>query len=109
MEQMEWLLLASVAQAHLTLLLSKATIFDRPRKWISAQHPLLAELLSCPMCKGWWLAFPFVGLHPIRWLFVAGLGHLIYTAREKYLPCEACAAKAPTSFKVMNITSTSDV
>lgn len=93
---MNWqILLSSFAQAHLTLLLSKGTIFDRfwPKR--------LSALRSCPMCLGFWTAgivSIFVGWK--LWLGIAAIGHLIYLIREKYLPCAACSAPELPAFKI---------
>lgn len=88
-------------QAHLTLLFSEGKIFDPIFRGV-----WLKELRSCPLCLGFWTAL-IVGLtagvyHPLGILSIAGIGHLIFLAREKFLPCDKCKIPDPIPFRVVN-------
>lgn len=84
-----WLKIFALAfiQSHLTLLLGKGEIFKWCRRW----KPV-ASLLDCPMCVGFWTAAIGSLAAPwwFGWLLVAALGHVLYLAREKWLPCADC-------------------
>jgi len=96
------LLLLSVAQQHLTLLLKNGEIFNSVFR-----TPWLKEMRSCPFCIGWWAAL-FISLcagfyNPWQVLTVAGIGHVLYLLREKYLPCDKCKVPEPIPFKVIGL------
>jgi len=94
------MLFLPIVQTHLTLLLAQGKIFDR--LFFTAW---LREMRSCPMCLGFWTAVIlglFTGIrNPIEILAIAGIGHLIYLAREKYLPCEKCKIPDAIPFRVI--------
>lgn len=54
------------------------------------------------MCLGVWTAALLCLLdriyNPVLILAVAGVGHLVYLAREKYLPCNDCKLANPIKF-----------
>ena len=94
-------LFLSIAQGHLTILFSEGKIFDPVFRgaW-------LKQLRSCPMCLGFWTAL-IVGFtagvyHPLGILAIAGIGHMIFLAREKYLPCDKCKIPKPIPFRLVN-------
>lgn len=98
MSRLPMLITASVAAAHLTLLLLKADILSKPRNLLK-RVSLLKRLLECPLCLGWWVAtatYLMASLWPlpIEVLAVAGLAHMIYLYRERNLPCPDCEKKA---------------
>ena len=97
MSKLPMLITASVAAAHLTLLLLKSEILTKPRTLLK-RLPLLKRLLECPLCLGWWVAlgmsllwllYPLV----VEVIAVAGLAHMIYLYRDKNLPCPECERK----------------
>src|SRR6266550_4009886 len=94
------LLLLSLAQSHLTLLLHNGKIFDP-----IFRTTWLKELRSCAMCLGVWTAAIvsfLAGFHnPWKILAVAGLGHILFLLREKYLPCDKCKVSEPIPFKLI--------
>ena len=100
MNSLPMLITASVAASHLTLLLLKATVMDRPRNLLKRSR-LLKKLLECPLCMGWWVAMATY-LVSLRWpmlvevVAVAGAAHMIYLYREKNLPCPSCEKHTKT-------------
>jgi len=56
------------------------------------------------MCLGFWTALILsiaAGIyHPIDILAIAGIGHVIFLAREKYLPCDKCKLPDPIPFRI---------
>jgi len=97
------LLFLAIAQSHLTLLLKDGKIFD---PWFDL-HSWLKELRSCPICIGWWTALTisvFAGIrNPWQTLAIAGIGHVLFLLREKYLPCDKCKVLEPIPFKIIGI------
>src|SRR6267142_73248 len=95
------LLFLAIAQSHLTLLFS-GKIFDPVFRtsW-------LKELRLCPMCLGVWTAGVIsllAGLYnPVHILTIAGIGHVLFLLREKYLPCDKCKVPEPIPFKIIGI------
>ena len=94
---MPMLITASVAAAHLTLLLLKAEILTKPRNLLKRML-LFKRLLECPLCLGMWVAMAM----SLLWLLsplaveviaVAGLAHMIYLYRDKNFPCPECERK----------------
>jgi hypothetical protein len=96
------MLLLSIAQSHLTLLLREGRVFD----WCFHAR-LLKEMRECPMCLGAWTALGVsltAGLRsPCQILVVAGVGHVLYLVREKYLPCDKCTIPPAVPFKFTNV------
>jgi len=39
----------------LTIIMSTGQIFERPRNFIATKSKFLGELVSCPMCLGFWV------------------------------------------------------
>src|SRR6267378_4114434 len=91
------LLLLPLAQSQLTLLLAEGKVFD----WLF-RGARLKELRRCPMCLGFWtsliVAVPTGIYNPFSILAIAAVGHLIFLARDKYLPCDKCKIPEPISF-----------
>ena len=49
----------------LTFLLKESGLLHRPRLWLISLHPLIAELLDCWFCSGFWAALlAYFILHP---------------------------------------------
>lgn len=90
--------MASVVQSHLTLLLSQGKVFDRlfVFRW-------LKEFRQCSLCLGFWTAIivsVIFGCFDFRFiLFTAGLGHIFFLLRERYLPCDKCKVTESRLFK----------
>ena len=61
------------------------------------------ELLSCPVCIGFWIALLFAGGHPIKALAIGFLGSSLYELKQKFLPCKQCTNTTPSisSWKVI--------
>lgn len=95
------MLLLAAGQSHLTLLLTDGKIFDR-----LFRGSFLREMRKCPMCLGCWTAAALclsTGFYfPEQILFVAGLGHVLFLLREKFLPCDKCKLSDPIPFKLIN-------
>lgn len=95
------MLLLPLIQSHLTLLLAEGKVFD----WLF-RGVWLKGLRSCPMCLGFWtsliVALPAGIYNPFEILGIAAAGHLIFLARDKYLPCDKCKIPEPISFRVIN-------
>ena len=99
MSELSRLIILSVASSHLTLLLLKSTLLEKPRQVLS-RLPLLKKLLECPMCLGVWVVLALWKLPYLpELLCVMGLAHLLYILRDKYLPCPSCEGKE-TPYKV---------
>jgi len=89
-----WLFLAlSLAAYRLTRLINEDSILDAPRSWVYRHAPrLVAELIACPFCIGFWLAGGLVlavdlygisvPLPIVVWLSVAGGAGLVYEFRR---------------------------
>jgi hypothetical protein len=96
------MLLLAVAQSHAVLLLHDGSVFD----WVF-RGKLLKEMRGCVICLGFWAAIGVSLLGGIRspWqmLVVAALGHVLYQARDKYLPCDKCRVPPPVTFKFTNV------
>ena len=94
-------MLLPIAQAHLTLLLKEGTIFDK-----FFRTKFLKELRACPLCLGVWtaaLVSLLVGIHnPAMILAVAGVGHILFLLREKFLPCDSCKIRS-IPFKIVGL------
>ena len=68
------LVLCALASHRLTRLVVADSIADRPRTWLTVHLPaLLAKVISCAWCVGFWIAGGFVagavlsGLLPRSW------------------------------------------
>ncbi len=48
------ILLGSVG---ITIILTRSSLFERPREFVDSKSSLLGELVSCPMCLGMWIGF----------------------------------------------------
>jgi hypothetical protein len=84
------------------LLLHDGKVFD----WLF-RGKLLGELRVCPMCLGVWTTIA-VSLaakvyNPWCMLVVAGVGHVLYLLRDKYLPCDKCTIPPAVPFKFTNV------
>lgn len=53
----------------LTQLLVYGTIFDKPRNFIKSKSDFFGELVSCPMCMGFWVGALLFCLNPFTELF----------------------------------------
>ena len=53
-----------------------ASILEKPRAWIFSKSDFARELLSCPMCTGFWvglfLSYP-MGMNPLFGSFIASV------------------------------------
>jgi hypothetical protein len=58
-------LLLCAAVSSISLTLSKAGIFRRPREWVEDRNAFLGELVHCPFCTSVWVAFGITAIyHP---------------------------------------------
>ena len=48
------ILLGSVG---ITIILTRSSLFEKPRDFIEGKSSLMGELVSCPMCLGMWVGF----------------------------------------------------
>ncbi len=91
----------SVVQSHLTLFLKDGSIFD-----FIFRGSWLKKLRNCSMCLGFWtgviVSFFSSVYRPEQVLAIAGLGHVFYLLREKYLPCDMCRSREPISFNLLS-------
>lgn len=62
-EKLLILLFLALTNATITLTLNRASIFDRPRDWLSKKSDFLGKLLGCPYCLSHWVAFVLVGIY----------------------------------------------
>lgn len=57
------------------------------------------------MCLGVWTAVLLSILarihNPVQILILAGIGHIVFLLREKYLPCDKCKIPDAIPFKVI--------
>lgn len=53
----------------LTQLLVYGSIFNKPRDWIKSKSDFFGELVSCPMCTGFWVGALLFCLNPFTELF----------------------------------------
>ena len=89
MSVLQNLFILSLAQAHLVHLVVNSSLSLKIRG--KARLPkLMDELLSCPVCVGFWIAIALSLGHPITALAVGFLGSALYEAKEKFLPCKQC-------------------
>jgi len=79
----------SLAQAHLVYLVVASRLSLKIRSKLKSPK-LLEELLSCPVCTGFWIALILARFHPIETLAIGFLGSVLYEAKEKILPCKQC-------------------
>lgn len=95
------MLLLALAQSHATLLLREGQVFD----WLF-RGKVLTAMRACPICLGFWAAIGVSLLakvySPWQVLAVAGLGHVLYLLRDKYLPCDKCTIPPAVPFKFTN-------
>jgi hypothetical protein len=95
------LLPLAIPQSHLTLLFKEGKIFDGlfRTRW-------LKDLRECPFCLGTWTATAVSILagcyNPYQILTIAGLGHVLFLLREKYLPCDKCKTPISIPFKTID-------
>lgn len=54
------IVLLGVATGAISMLLTKATVFDRAHEWLGKKSPFLEEMLSCPWCTSHWVAAFFM-------------------------------------------------
>lgn len=68
-----------IATGAISLLLTKASIFNFLHDWLEKRAPFLGEMLSCPWCCSHWVALFFTLIyHPLlissgahlAWLFI---------------------------------------
>jgi len=98
----EWLtyITLSVAQAYLVYLVVNSSLSLKAQHKLRL-HNLLKELLSCPICIGFWIALVLVKGKFIDTCVVAFLGGILYEAKEKLLPCGKCSNKVnPSEWKI---------
>jgi hypothetical protein len=86
----------SLAQAHLVYLLVNSQLSHKLQARFKVRG-WLKELLSCPVCTGFWAALGLARLAPIETLAIGFLGGLLYEAKEKLLPCAQCKSKVDVS------------
>jgi hypothetical protein len=59
------------------------------------------------MCLGVWTATVLTlgarGFYPEQILAVAGLGHILFLLRARFLPCDACKVQNPIPFKLVGV------
>src|SRR5882762_6865725 len=94
MNTTDWsrLIIHSLVQAHLTYLLVNSSLSLKLQSWLKVRG-LLQELLSCPVCTGFWIALGLARLNPINTLAIGFLGGLLYEAKQRFLPCTQCQSK----------------
>jgi hypothetical protein len=66
-------MLVLFSMVGLTIIMSSGQIFEKTREWISGKSKFIGELVSCPMCLGFWVGMisaMFFGINPI---ILAGL------------------------------------
>lgn len=96
----DWLKLITLplAQAHLTYLLVNSSLSKRVQPKLPK---LLQELLSCPVCTGFWVALGLAKARPVTTLAVAFVGGVLYELKERLLPCKQCTNSVkPSEWKV---------
>jgi hypothetical protein len=67
-----------IGLSGLTIIMSAGSIFDSTREFVSSKNKFLGELVSCPMCLGFWVGLFFGFLlmnHPP--VIVAGMVSVI--------------------------------
>ncbi len=57
------LLALALVTATVTVNLTRASIFYRPRTWLGQKSKFIEKLLACPFCTSHWVAFAIVGLY----------------------------------------------
>jgi hypothetical protein len=71
-ENLYTLLMLALVSATVSVTVSRASIFNRPREWLSDRSEFFGKLLSCPYCLSHWVAFALVAVHhpqvlPVHW------------------------------------------
>lgn len=89
MNELQNCFILSLAQAHLVYLLVNSSLSVKLQSKIKPP-PLVKQLLSCPVCIGFWIALLFALGHPIETLAIGFLGGCFYELRQKFLPCKEC-------------------
>jgi len=52
-----------VATGAISMVVTKAAIFDKAHEWLEKRSPFLEEMLSCPWCTSHWVAAFFVAVY----------------------------------------------
>ncbi len=61
-------ILVLFSMVGVTIIMSSGQIFEKTRGWISSKSKFIGELISCPMCLGFWVGLisaMFFGINPI--------------------------------------------
>jgi len=88
------LILFILAVIGLTHIVVDAEVSEPVHRWIAPRCPLLARIMDCYQCAGFWCGLalgPVVGRSPLVWLgcgfagsFLAQLGWLVLDSLERY-------------------------
>jgi len=88
------LILFILAVIGLTHIVVDAKISEPAHKWIEARCPVIARIMDCYQCAGFWCGLalgPVVSWNPLLWLvcgfagsFLAQLGWLVLDSLERY-------------------------
>ena len=60
----------------LTIIISAGAIFEKPREWILSKSKFFGELISCPMCLGFWVGLSYAVLYSENLFILSGLTSL---------------------------------
>ena len=96
MSELLHLFILSIAQAHLVYLLVNSSLSLKLQAKFRLPA-LLKELLSCPICTGFWAAFLLTLGRPVETLVIGFVGNVLYEAKQKFLPCEQCKSNVKVS------------
>lgn len=88
------LALFMLAVVGLTHIIVDAEISEPVHRWIEPRVPIVARIMDCYQCSGFWCGLalgPLVGPNPLVWAvcgcagsFLAQLGWLVLDSLEKY-------------------------
>lgn len=88
------LILFILAVIGLTHIVVDAEISEPVHKWIEPRCPVIARIMDCYQCAGFWCGLalgPVVSWNPLPWLvcgfagsFLAQLGWLVLDSLERY-------------------------
>ena len=96
MREWQTIIILALAQAHLVYLVVDSNLSLKFQAKLKLPK-LVKELLSCPVCTGFWVALALSKGNVITTLSIGFLGGLFYEMKKKYLPCKECTNKTNVS------------
>ena len=96
MSDLQNLFILSMAQAQAAYLLVNSSLSLRLQSKLKLPE-VVKELLSCPVCIGFWIAAILALGHPVNTLAIGFIGSSLYELKQKFLPCKQCTNQTKVS------------